>query len=324
VDDLRVRGEQFGLAGDTVVEPGAECDQEIGLLQRQHGRDRAVHAGHADVLRVRVGEGAARHQRGHHGRARELGQRQQLGRRTAADDAAADVQHGLLGLGDQRGRGLDLLAVRLGHGTVARQVVLGRPHERGRGLLGVLGDVHENGTGTTRAGDLERRGDRAGDVLGRLHQDRVLGDRHRDADDVGLLERVRAHQAGEHLTGDRDDRDGVHVGVRDRGDEVRRTGAGGGDGHADLAGGGGVPLGGVPAALLVAHEDVAQLGRCHQGVVDLHDRAAGNAEDVGDAEELEGAHDGLRAGEDGRRRRTGGRTRDGWSGISGHEGSLRW
>ena len=34
VDDLRVRGEGVQLAGDPVVEAGAEGDQQVGLLQR--------------------------------------------------------------------------------------------------------------------------------------------------------------------------------------------------------------------------------------------------------------------------------------------------
>ena len=66
----------------------------------------------------------------------------------------------------------------------------------------------------------------------------------------------------EHLAGDADDRHRVHVGVGDRGDEVGRAGAGGRDRDADLVGCGGVALGGVAGALLVAHQDVAELGRC--------------------------------------------------------------
>ena len=53
-----------------------------------------------------------------------------------------------------------------------------------------------------------------------LHQVVVLGDRHRDAGDVGFLEGVGADQRRGHLAGDRDDGDGVHLGVGDRGDQV--------------------------------------------------------------------------------------------------------
>ncbi len=76
--DLRVRGEQRGLAGDPVVEPGAQHDQQVGLLQRQHGGNGAVHARHAEVLLVRVGERAAGHERRDHGCVREFGEREQF------------------------------------------------------------------------------------------------------------------------------------------------------------------------------------------------------------------------------------------------------
>jgi hypothetical protein len=64
VDDLGVGGERGDLAGDAVVEAGAERDQQIGLLHRRRRRDGAVHAGHAECQRVVVGEHAPRHQRG--------------------------------------------------------------------------------------------------------------------------------------------------------------------------------------------------------------------------------------------------------------------
>ena len=99
------------------------------------------------------------------------------------------------------------------------------------------------------------------------------------------------------LAGDRDHRDGVHVRVGDRGDEV--GGARPGRGHADpdLAGGTGVALGRVAGALLVAHEDVADLDRVQQRVVRREDRAAGDAEDRVDVHRLEGQDQALRPGD---------------------------
>lgn len=147
VHDLGLGREQRRLAGHAVVEAGAEREDQVGLLQREHRGNGAVHAGHAQVLLVRVGERAAGHQRGDHRGARRLGERLQLGRRAGADDTAADVEHRLLRLGQQLRRGLDLLAVRLGDGAVAGQVDLRRPEERGLVLLRVLGDVDEHGAG---------------------------------------------------------------------------------------------------------------------------------------------------------------------------------
>ena len=89
----------------------------------------------------------------------------------------------------------------------------------------------------------------------------------------------------------------VHVGVGDRRDEVGGARAGGRHADADLAGGAGVALGRVAGALLVADQDVADLGGVHQRVVGRQDRAAGDAEDGVDADALEGADQALRAGD---------------------------
>ena len=88
------------------------------------------------------------------------------------------------------------------------------------------------------------------------------------------------------LAGDRDHRDRVHVRVRDRGDQVGRARAGGRHAHADPTGRRGVTLRGVAGALLVADQDVPDLG-VHQRVVRRQDRAAGDPEDVGDARRLQ-------------------------------------
>ena len=67
--------------------------------------------------------------------------------------------------------------------------------------------------------------------------------------------------------------------VRQRRDEVRRARARRRDADADPPGGLRVPGGGVPRALLVAHEDVAHERGVVERVVGREDRAAGDAED---------------------------------------------
>ena len=64
VDDAGVAGEGVEGAGDAVVEAGAERDQQIAFRHRHVGGIAAVHAGHADVVRVAGGESAQCHQRG--------------------------------------------------------------------------------------------------------------------------------------------------------------------------------------------------------------------------------------------------------------------
>ena len=92
VDDLGVGGEGRHLAGDPVVEPGAEGDEQVGLLHRRDRGGVAVHARHAEAQRVRVGEGAAGHQGGDDV---DLGQLGQLAQRLGGprlEDAAAHVE----------------------------------------------------------------------------------------------------------------------------------------------------------------------------------------------------------------------------------------
>src|SRR6185436_3213369 len=131
------------------------------------------------------------------------------------------------------------------------------------------------------------------DVLGDLarvgYREGVLHERQRGTEDVGLLEAVGSDQLGPDLAGDEDGRDRVHHRVGDRGDEVGGAGAGGGEGDADAARSLGVALGGVAAALLVAHLDVAELGVDHR-VVGRQVRPAGDPKDVLDALGLEAFH----------------------------------
>ena len=105
----------------------------------------------------------------------------------------------------------------------------------------------------------------------------VLGDRPGDAGHVGLLEGVVADQVGADLAGDGDQRNRVHHGRGQAGDEVAAPGAAGGHDHADLAGGAGVAVGHVAAALLVPGKDEPD-GRVVELVEQGQDHAAGVAE----------------------------------------------
>ena len=297
VDDLGLGGERIQLPGDPVVEAGAQGDQQVAALQRRHRRHGAVHAGHAQVLRVAVGERTAGHQRGDHRDTGQLGQVEQLLGGLAADHAAADVEHRLARLGDQLGRLTDLAAVRLGVRLVSGQLELRRPRERALALQHVLGDVDQHRPRPSAGGDVECLGDDARDVVTVAHQEVVLGDRHRDAGDVGFLERVGADQGAPDLPGDRDHRNRIHVGVGQRRDQVGRTRTRGRHADADPAGGVRVAAGGVAAALLVTHQHVAQLLRIEQWVVHRKHRPARDAEDDVDAELLERADNRLRSGE---------------------------
>ena len=112
------------------------------------------------------------------------------------------------------------------------------------------------GPGPAGAGDVERLVHDARDLGRVLDDERVLDDRHRDAERVRLLEAVGAEQLGPHLAGEGHQRHGVHHRVGQRRDDVRRARAGGREHDAHAARSLGVALGGMPAAGLVADEDV--------------------------------------------------------------------
>jgi len=125
------------------------------------------------------------------------------------------------------------------------------------------------------------------DVVTVPDEEVVLGDRHGDAGDVGFLKGVGADQCAADLARDRHHRDRIHVGVGQRRDQVRRSRTRGRHAHSDPAGGVRVSAGGMSCALLVAHQDVAQLLRVEKRVVDRQHGSTGDAEDDVDVEFLQ-------------------------------------
>ncbi|ETT24537.1 hypothetical protein RR21198_4620 [Rhodococcus rhodochrous ATCC 21198] len=120
VDDPGVRGERGGVAGDPVVEPCAECDQQVTALQGGDGGDGAVHAGHAVVQSVTVGNAPRAMWVVTDGDAGLLGEFTQFVRGVGFDHSAADVEHRAFGCGDQVGCGPELLVVGLRDDVVPR------------------------------------------------------------------------------------------------------------------------------------------------------------------------------------------------------------
>jgi len=216
--------ERIQAARDTIVEPCPERDQQVGLLQRAHRGVVPVHPGHPDGELVRVRERPACHEGGDDGDLQPRRELEQLLGRVGAQDASPGVDHGTSAGGHQFEGLLDHATVAAHRRAVARQVHVVVPLPLDRGVEHVLGDVDEHRPGPTRAGDVERLAHRARDALRGGDQFVVLGDRHGDAGDVRLLEGVGPDRAGRDLSGDRQHRDRVHVGVSESGDEVGRGG----------------------------------------------------------------------------------------------------
>ncbi|CAB4886252.1 unannotated protein [freshwater metagenome] len=279
VDDLGVGSEAIELAGDAVVETGAEGDQQIGLLHRGDGGVVAVHAGHAETERMIVGHRTAGHEGGDDRDVEHLGQCQQGFGGTGFEDATTGVEHRSLGGEDQASGSFDEFGITVETGVVTGEVDrVGPVPIQGRIRIGrvdeILRDVDEHGAGTTGGGDVERLADDARDVLGPGHKLVVLGDRAGDADRVDFLEGIGADAGGADLTGDDDHRNRVHVGVGQRRDDIGGGRAAGDHGHAGTAGGMGIALGHVARTLFMTDEDVPDRG-IDDRVVHRQDRSTG-------------------------------------------------
>jgi hypothetical protein len=207
--------------------------------------------------------------------------RQQLERAACVrnDGAMAHEQQGLLGLGQKIRATRDLGRVAVGRDGVTGQidlnVVVGFEHGSGN----ILGNVDENGAGTSRFGYIECLFNDARDVVDVPDQVGMLDGGIGDAHYVRFLERVQAEHGFDGLAGDNDHGHGVHGGGHDAGDGVGRAGTRGDQNHAGLAGGAGEPVGHVGGALFVAGEDELD-GRIHQGIENGDCGSAWMPEDV--------------------------------------------
>ena len=224
-----------------------------------------------------------------------LGEGPKLLGRVGDEDAVAGQDDRPPGLRDLLGDQLELARVaaqvRAEAGQAGGDLLVGGVRRVGLLLEGVLRDVDVDGAGPPGPGDVEGLGEDAGEVVRVAHEVVVLGHRQGDAGDVDLLEGVLAEERGRDVAGDGDDRDRVELGGGDPGDEVRGGGAGGAQADAHPAGGAGVAVGGVGGALLVADEDVAQVGVVAQDVVERQDDAARVAEQDVDALAEDRLHD---------------------------------
>ena len=120
VNHLRAPGKAGEVAGDPVVEPETDAEDQVGLLDRAVDMHLAVHARHAEMQRVRLGEAADAEQGGDHRDPGALGQRAQLLVRAGQNDPVSRHDERALGLPDEAG-GLRE-AGRRGHGRPPARV----------------------------------------------------------------------------------------------------------------------------------------------------------------------------------------------------------
>ncbi len=287
MDDPGIRRVGPHVAGDPVVEAHPDRDQQVGRLDRPVDVLPAVHAHVAVGERMALVDRADPEQGPGDRDAGLLGERDEIVPGLGVEDAMAGQDHRPLGLGDLGGGHLELarvaVEVRPEAGQAGEHLGLGRVLRRGLLLEGVLGDVDVDRTGPAGPGDVECLGEDAGQVVGVADQVVVLGHRQGDAVDVDLLEGVLAEQRAGDVAGDRHDRDRIEEGGAEPGDEVRGARARGAQADAHLPGDPRIAVGRVGAALLMADEDVAQLGVVPEDVVEGQDHTTRIAEEDVDA-----------------------------------------
>ena len=283
VDFLRAGRKGVEPPGDAVIEARADADHQVAIVHRPVRLPGAVHAEHAEPLRIGGRKGAEPHQGRGDGKAGELDQLAQMLRRGGAgiDDAAAGVEQRPLGRRHHLDRLPDLVGIALEPRLIALVLEFLRLRVGALGELDVFGDIDHDRPGPTAGSDVKRLVQRARQVVDGFHQIIVLGARPRDADGVAFLERIVADEMGRHLPGDDDQRDRVAQRIGQSGDRIGRARPRRHQHAADLAGGARIAFGRVHRALLVAHQDVADpILRLEQRVIDRQHRAAGIAEDV--------------------------------------------
>ena len=102
----------------------------------------------------------------------------------------------------------------------------------------------------------------------------MFDDGHGDADNIDFLEGVRAHEICRHLACDENNRNRVHIGIGDSGDQIGCARTGGRKGRAGFPGCPRITNGGHAAALLMTAKNMAKLRVIGQLVIDRHNRPA--------------------------------------------------
>ena len=211
MDFLRAGRERIDPAGDAIVEARADRDHQIAIVHRPIRFPGAVHAEHAEPLRIGGWKSAKPHQRRGDREAGELDQfaQQIAGAAAGIDHAAAGVKERTFGGRHHFHRALYLVRIALELGTIAAMSEFRRFEVTPFGELDVLWNIDDDRAGTAARGDVERFVQHARQIGDRFDEIIVLGAGPRDAHRVAFLERVVADQMGRHLSGDDDERDRV-------------------------------------------------------------------------------------------------------------------
>ncbi len=254
LQDREIPPELLRVAGDAVGKPRAHRDEQVAAFQRRGACKASVHPEHPQVARVGLVEPALTHQGARDRGIQLFGKALQLGRRPGGDGPAARVDERAAAFRKHLHRALQLFFRGKGKLRARRKLFQRRKLAELRGH--VLRDIHQHRAGAPAPRDGEGLPQGIRQLFHMLHDEIVLGDRHRDPGDVHLLKAVEAQKAEIDVPGDRDHRDRIHIGRRDPGDKIGRPGAGRRDADPRFPAGARVAVRGVRRPLLVGRLDM--------------------------------------------------------------------
>ena len=159
------------------------------------------------------GQAAQAHERANGGGIQQLDQLAELFVGVRGNHAATRINEGTLGFPHHLSGTADLSTMAFAIDLVTRQMYFS--YGRVMSLAGqhILRDVYQDGPWTPGSGDVKSLVNHLWQIVDVLDQVVVLCRGTRNAEGVGLLERVGAHQFGRDLASDGHDGNGIHHGV---------------------------------------------------------------------------------------------------------------
>ncbi len=156
VDDLGVLGELRQLAGDAIVEPDAERQQEIAVPHGAIAIHAAVHAQHVERQRIVARQRAQPHDRHHDRNAGDAHELPQFLAGVRRNDSATAIDHGTFRQLDGGRHLLNLFRWRLlPPAVITGQVHRHIPPRHATGHLHVLGQIDQHRSLAARRGNVK-------------------------------------------------------------------------------------------------------------------------------------------------------------------------
>ncbi len=247
-----------------VADPRPDQQEQICRIHGSVGGRRSVHPDHAEIPRILGRYGRNPHHGRNHRDPRPLGEDPQLLLRLGGKNAAARTDQGPFSLLQGGQHPFNLAGMPLAAGLIAADFRFFRIGKIQLGFLHIHRDINQNRAVPPSRGNMERLLKDARDVLRPLDQVAVFDKGLAGAGDIRFLEHIPAQQVADNLPRNHYQRDRIHVGSGNTGNQVQRTRPRGGNTDAGAARYPGIAGSGMGGVLLLAYQDMPDLclGKC--------------------------------------------------------------